>query len=198
MAQIGKPQYRTGQDALTPKEYNKILSVCRSIDEELLIKFAVSTALRRDDLINVEIANIKFEEDKEGIVTSTLTYTEHKKRIFKGGPSKIRTIQMGPSLTQLIIKYIGTLGKKKRPIYLFQFRSKTAYNMMQSLCERAGISNRPFHSLRATAVKRCQSAGWTPEQVSELTGDTIRVIQQYYATPSSDEMKEVAKLKEVI
>lgn len=186
---IRKNTYRTGEKALTQKEYEKIIEVCQSHEDELLIKMAVATGLRREDLVAVEIANIDTENGR-------LRFVEKKKRIYKGGPSKIRDIPIGPKLCQLIVKHKKTIPKDQ--VTLFSFKGRTAFNRLQDLCERAGIEKRPFHALRATCVKFCQKAGWTPEQVCELTGDTLAVIQQHYSIPTMDEMKETANVKEVI
>jgi hypothetical protein len=108
----------------------------------------------------------------------------------------LRREDIGNNTKQLIIKYLHTIPKNQKQ--LFKFSGSTAYRKLQKLCDLANIPRRPFHALRATCVKFCQNAGWTPEQVSELTGDTIRVIQEHYATPSRAEMSEVMREKEVI
>lgn len=175
--------YTIGQDALTPGEYEKICEACSSIEDEALIKFTVATAMRREDVVKVERQNVN-------LITGAVTFSEKK----KGG--RIRTIYIGQKLCTLLIKYLKTVPKDQK--LLFDFCGKTAYNKLQNLCGVAGIRRRPFHALRATCVKRCQALGWTPEQVCKITGDTLRVIQEHYATPSESEMGEIAKLKEVI
>ena len=175
--------YRTGQFALTPKEYDRILESCSSLEDEVLIKFAVATGLRREDIVNVELQNINLQ-------SGMVRYIERKKG------NRIRDIYIGNKLKQLLIKYYKTLPKDQKK--LFGFCSKTAFNKLQSLCDIAGIPRRPFHSLRATCVKRCQAAGWSPEEVCELTGDTLRVIQEHYATPSISQMADTATSKEMI
>jgi integrase len=186
---IRKNTYRTGEKALTLKEYNQIIEVCQSHEDELLIKMAVATGLRREDLVAVEVANID-------IINGRLRFVEKKKRLSVGGPSRIRDIPIGPKLCQLITKHKKTLPKNQ--VTLFSFKGRTAFNRLQNLCDTAGIERRPFHALRATCVKFCQREGWTPEQVCELTGDTLAVIQKHYSIPTNDEMKEVATIKEVI
>jgi integrase len=186
---IRKNTYRTGEWSLTQKEYDKILDVCQSIEEELLIKLAVSTGLRREDIVNIEIDNIDLKNNR-------LRFVEKKKRLYVGGPSKIRDIPLGPKLTQLINKHIRTVDKDQTK--LFSFKGRTAFNRLQELCDRAEIERRPFHALRATCVKFCQKAGWSPEEVCALTGDTLSVIQKHYAVPSETEMKEAATTKEII
>lgn len=178
----GNP-YKTGQFALTAKEYDAILDACSSVEDEALIKFTVATGLRRADVVRIERQNVNLD-------TGKVTFSEKK----KGG--RIRDIYIGPKLRQVLSKYSKTIPKDQK--MLFGFSERTAYNKLQNLCDIAGISRRPFHSLRATCIKRCQKAGWTPEQVVDLTGDTLRVIQEHYAVPGEGEMKEVAKEKEII
>jgi hypothetical protein len=47
-------------------------------------------------------------------------------------------------------------------------------------------------------IKNAQRAGWPPEAVAKLTGDTLQVIQAHYTVPSSAEMRELAQGKELI
>jgi len=176
-------KYTVGKDALTPKEYVALCDACSSIEDEALLKFTVSTGMRREDVVKVQWTNLN-------LLTGTVTFVEKKKK------NRIRTIHLGEKLRVLLIKYRKTC--KGNQIYLFNFCGRTAYNKLQNLCDVAQIRRRPFHALRATCVKRCQAAGWTPEQVCELTGDSLRVIQEHYATPSSSEMQEVAKAREII
>lgn len=173
--------YRSGQKALTPQEYHKLLEVIDNIEDELLIKMAVATGLRREDLCNIKIANIN-------LIEGTLTFYEAKR-------DRVRTVFLPDSLMMLIRKFIKTIPKRKN---LFRFVGRTAYRHLNYWCRIAGIPERPFHALRATCVKFCQKAGWTPEQVSELTGDSIKVIQEHYATPSVGEMKQVTNQKPII
>jgi integrase len=176
-------KYTVGQDALTPKDYDTLCDTCSSIVDETLLKFTVSTGMRREDVVNVEWQNINLQ-------LGTVIFSEKK----KGG--RIRTIHIGSKLITLLLKYQKTCPKNQK--YLFDFCGRTAYNKLQELCDTAKIRRRPFHALRATCVKRCQAAGWTVEQVCDLTGDTIRVIQEHYATPSNDEMSAVARNKEIV
>lgn len=174
-------KYKTGEKALTRKEYDKLIGCIDNLQDELLIKLTVSSGLRREDVCQVQIGNIDLDN---GI----LTFREHKKR-------KDRSIHLNPDVLLLIKKYLKTQDKRDR---LFTFTGRTAYNRLNHWCRIAGIPERPFHSLRATCIKFSQAAGWSPEQVSKLTGDTIRVIQEHYSTPSDGEMKDVVREKPII
>ena len=176
--------YRTGEHSLTRKEYEKLLDACSSIEDELMIKVAVGLGLRRYDLTHIMIADIDLEQE------NTLSYHEQK----KGG--RIRTVFISAKLHQIIVKYLKTIPKGQKK--LFAFSDKTAYNRLQKICDIAGIPRRPFHALRATCIKFHQAAGWRDEETAELVGDTIRVIQEHYATPSRSEMQEATATTEVI
>lgn len=179
---VAKERYRTGEKAFTRTEVDKLLSVCATIEDELLLKLGVSLGLRREDIVNVKVIDVDLNNN-------TISHYERKK-------SRLRVVPIGGNTKQLIIKYLHTIPKNQKQ--LFGFSGSTAYRKLQRLCDLAGVSRRPFHALRATCVKFCQAAGWTPEQVCELTGDTLRVIQEHYATPSRAEMSEVMNDKEVI
>jgi len=46
--------------------------------------------------------------------------------------------------------------------------------------------------------KLCQRRGWSVEQAAKLVGDTIRVVQEHYTTPSNEELKQVVRERPII
>jgi len=178
---MGGINLKSGEQALTKSEWEKLKGVINSFEDELLIKMAITTGIRREDLVGIKIQNIVLPD-------ASLTFHESKK-------NRDRSIALSPEIVQLISKYLKTIPKRE---YLFDFTGRTAWNKLDRLCKLAGIPERPFHALRATCVKFCQSAGWKPEEVAKLTGDTIRVIQEHYATPSEGDMKEAVQKRPVI
>lgn len=175
-----KQSHRSGEDAFTRNEYDKLLDVCGTFREELMLKTGVSWGLRREDFVKVRIIDIGDTE---------MSHYEKKK-------DRIRTVPIGKNLRVLISKYLKTVPKSQK--YLFGASGSTAYRSLQDLCERAEIPRRSFHALRATCVKFHIAEGWTDNQISELTGDSIRVLQEHYAVPSKSEMLEVSTDREVI
>ena len=172
---------KSGEQALTKAEWEKLKAVINSFEDELLIKLAITTGIRREDIVNIKIANISLPD-------ASLTFHESKK-------NKDRTIPLNPEIVQLVSKYLKTIPKRER---LFDFTGRTAWNKLDRLCKLAGIHTRPFHALRATCVKFSQSAGWKSSEVSKLTGDSLRVIEEHYACPSDTEMKEAVQNKAII
>jgi len=180
------PPITSGEKSLSQDEYDKLLTVCETLEEELLLRMAVELGLRRMDISKVKIADIDIDHAK-------LSYFEHKK-------DRIRTIPLSPRLVQKIKQYLATLprtGRRQKMLFRWgatKYGDKTAYRRLQSLKERAGIrpgEALPFHALRATCVKMKQKQGWTPEQVARLIGDTVRVVQLHYSTPSDQELQEL-------
>ena len=175
--------YKTGEFSLTKGEYEKLILAAGQIEDRVMVMLGVSLGLRRADLVRVRLSDIDLKNN-------LISYHEKKKG------DRIRTVPIGPRLALEIKILMNTLPKGQET--LFSFKDRQAYNRFQSLCDIAGIPRRPFHAMRATTVKFAQSRGWTPEQVAELTGDTIKVIQEHYATPSRAEMGELVMSKEII
>jgi len=171
-----------GEVSFSEEEWEKLLKVVDTLENELLIKFAVTTGLRREDLVSVLIENINFEQ-------GTLIFYERKKR-------KNRVIPLQENVIKLIKIYLNNTRRKQGR--LFNFSSRTAYNRLNELCDKAGIPRRPFHALRSTCAKFCLKAGWTELEVAKLLGDKIETIQKHYIVPSNSDMSEVVKKKSFI
>lgn len=182
-----KRRGKIGKYSFTEKEINKLLEKIGNLEDEVLIRVAVSNGLRRQDIARLKVKNIDLD-NKE------LTFWEHKKRRWK-------TVPMSESLKKHLAMYINTLDKKQEHLFSFgksKYGDKTAYNRLHALCERAGIRTRPFHALRSTCIKRCQKAGWTIQQTADFVGDTVKVIEVHYNVPSEDEMKELVDEKPLL
>ncbi len=178
-------RYASGEKALTRGEYERLISMITDLQDELLIKMAVATGLRREDLCDIETSNINLEN-------RTLTFYEAKKK-------KWRTIDLPDSIITMIETFYETPEKEQaRRGKLFDFCGRTAYRHFNYWCNAASIPERPFHSLRATCIKFAHDAGWTDEQISRLTGDKIATIQEHYRTPGVDEMREITRVKPIV
>jgi len=181
---------RTGELAFTDEEYQKLLEAAQSYEDKLLLLIGVGYGMRRLDLVGIRIADIHLAGPAAGD-QSTITFYENKKR-------RHRVLPVGPRMEQELRLYLNRLeSTRKRREYLFPFRSRAAYDHLQRLCELAGIPRRPFHAMRATCIKRAQRKGWTVEETAKWVGDTIRVVQEHYTTPSNQEMVEVNREKEI-
>ena len=180
----------TGEFALTPPEVEQLLIHAQSWHDEALLKLAISTGIRREDIVAIPIEGVDLEAGR-------IRFYENKKR-------RDWEVHVGGSVLVTLKKHLNSLPKGAR--WLFPGRQqggshlsgRSAYNILARSLRNAGLRTRPFHALRATCIKLAQWKGWTPEQVAKLTGDSIRVIQQHYSTPSRDEMQKVAVEKPLL
>lgn len=175
-----KEKYKSGEKALTKTEYEKLIKAIGNLEHELLIRLAVATGIRREDIVNIRIKDIDLKN-------CSLSFYERKKK-------KIHTVFFSEEIEKLIEKHLNTIKKREK---LFDFSGRTAWNILNHYCEIAGIEKRPFHALRATCVKFAQDAGWTAQQTAAHIDDTIETVQEHYSIPSKGEMADLAKKKAI-
>jgi integrase len=171
-----------GEVSFSEDEWKLLMSKVDDMEHELLLKFAVTTGLRREDVVAVLIENIDF-------TTGILTFNEKKKKRW-------RKIALDTNVLLDIKKYLKVV--KRREGKLFEFSGRTAYNILNRYCEKAGLAHHPFHALRATCVKFCMRAKWSSLEIAKLTGDTIEVLEEHYAVPSMGDMQETIRKKPII
>lgn len=184
--------FKTGRKSLSEANVDALLSVITDLDHSALLMLALSTGIRRNDIVRIKQADFDHE-------TRKLSFYESKKK-------RIHTVHVPPNVAN-VLEMVKTAHKKS--VYLFPGNSdkkngqghisdRQAYNILNKYLERAGLEKRPFHALRSTCIKMCQKKGWKPEETAELVGDTIAVIQEHYMVPSDQEMKEVSKDKAIL
>lgn len=182
--------YKSGQDALTADEAHLLLEKTGTMLDRALIRFAIATAMRREDVVNVQLKDVDLE-------TRKVRFWEQKK-------NRNWEASFDQATADELRRYASTLPKGTP--WLFpsgrdpknHIDDKTAYNRLQTALRNAGLRQRPFHALRATFIKLAKKRGWSIEQVMDQTGDSFRVIKEHYETPSADEMSQVAKEKPLL
>jgi len=161
-------------NSLNLKEQEKLLSVIDNFEDLTLLKLALSTGIRREDITNIDIGNIDLENE-------TLKFWEGKKKRW----------HIVPLLKDTLItlkRYINTKKNKKK---LFDFTGRTAYNRLQKYLKKAGIKKKiAFHDLRRSFIKTAKKQGISIKAVSQITGDTYSTIQRYYSNLDMEELKE--------
>jgi integrase len=171
-ARSGKPRR---SNSLTIEEQNQLLSVTETFEDLALFKLALTTGIRREDIASIELGNVDLDNRR-------LRFWEQKKRRWWEVPLKVEVVQE-------LRRYMNTLprGQKK----LFNITGRTAYNRLQKYLKKAGIKKAlAFHDLRRTFVKTAKRRGLSPKAVSQITGDTIRTIQEWYENLDMEELKE--------
>lgn len=189
---VKKKKYKSGEHALTPEQVDQLISVVEDFTHEVFLRLAVSTGIRRGDIVRLQWENVDLEDnrikfyeakkDKQSEVYVSDELCRKLKMLFKQQDGE---------------EYYLFPGRSEQKRGKGHISSRTAYNILQRYLDKAGLPQRPFHSLRATCAKLCQAAGWSEEQAAKHIGDTIATIRQHYTTPSDEEMKKVAKEKPI-
>jgi integrase len=173
-------------NSLTIEEQDKLLSVCEDYEDLALFKLALSTGIRRSDIVSIEVAKIDLDKKE-------LVFWEQKKK-------RNHTVPLTEAVVAELRRYINHKKtqprKSKSPMKLFDFSSRTAYNKLQRALKKAGIEKDiSFHDLRRSFVKTGKKRGISAKAVAQITGDTLATIDLFYSNLDMDELKEeVAKL----
>ena len=203
---VKKDRYTTGEHALNLKEYLKLVAVIDHLEDEVMMKLAISTGIRREDLCHGTMKRKRIDKTTKkvidykvitGIKIDDIDFEQKKLSFLESKKNRIWEVPLSDDMLVLIKKLINSKGKNQHE-YLITYSGRTAHRKLQMYCDKARIPRRPFHALRATCIKFCQAAGWAPEQVAKLTGDTIAVIQEHYSTPTNAEMQAVVQDKPII
>jgi len=181
-------RHTSGEKALTKDQVKKLLSSITDLEEETLLRLALNTGIRRNDVVGIKRKDTDTRNRKVG-------FWEHKKNRFK-------TVDISEETARVLEMWLNA-SKNIQSDYVFPPRKKgadhmgdaTAYRILQENLLKAGLPRRPFHALRATCIKLCQAEGWEIEKTAKHVGDSIRVIQEHYTTPSEEEMSEAMKNK---
>lgn len=170
------PGLRKIKESLTFQEVQKLIMACETIEQKALVELAVSTGIRRNDIVNIEIHKIDLKNRK-------IMFWEEKK-------DRMWMVALSPEVCQTLKMYMNTLPKKQR--FLFKFSGRTAYNILQNLLKEADINKHiPFHALRRTYIRLSKRLGRDTRFVMDQTGDSARVILEEYEGYSVDEMVEI-------
>lgn len=170
-----KPQRKS--DSLTIEEQDKLLSVVETFGDLCLFEIELSTGIRREDIVKIEVGSVDLENRK-------LTFWEGKKGAF-------HTVPIATSVLPTVKRYLNTLPKGRKR--LFTFTGRTAYNKLQYYLKKAEIKKKiAFHDLRRTFVKTAKRKGLSDKAISQITNDKLETISEFYSNLDLDELKEEA------
>lgn len=185
-----KPIRHSTEFALTPEELTRLLDAVTDVRDLALLSVAAVTGIRREDVVSIPLSGY----DKE---RGTLTFYEAKKK-------RTRTVPLDVKAARRLDLYLNARGRESR--WLFpsdrkprdHISGRHAWDVLNRWCDAVGLSRRPFHALRGTAYKVAKKKGWSVELAAAQLGDTIRVAQEFYGTPSPGELAEVMREKPLL
>lgn len=193
-----------GALAFVPEEVERLLEKVDNVRDLALLELAVSTGIRREDLVGIRREGIDLER-------GFLTFYETKKR-------KTRTVPVDGRPLVTLRRYVDTLprgsaaspwlfpgGRRDRreiqrgdPASAHHLSGFAAWTILRRWTTAAGLPNRPFHALRATCYKLCKARGWSVAQAAALIGDTVHTAEEVYGVATPGELKEAARDRPIL
>lgn len=152
---------------LSVEEIKKVLSVCKDIREELMIKIMINCGLRCNEVVNIQLAD--FYNDKGVVMMKVLGKAR--------GGLKQDSIKIDNRLFELIQEYVKQYDIRD---YLFvstsnhntngKLTTKTIRYIVKNLFERAGLDMEMLtaHSTRHTTCELLLEKGMPIQEVSEF------------------------------
>jgi len=204
-----KQTYITGEKSLTQQQARDLIDHAEDQYNEVLLRVALGTGMRRKDLVGVEWNNVDLNERR-------IRYYEHKK-------SSNHEVFIRSRLKSCLERWKNTQERVHGtlPRYVFpalrgdnklrrHASPKYAYDTLQRVANRAGIidvervgqewkgETLPIHALRATYVKRevdrleqrFNSRAKSFDFVAKQINDDPSTLRKHYAVPSSSELRE--------
>lgn len=178
--------------ALSETQIAKILSVCQTLEDSMLIKLAIEFGLRRGDISRLKVSDVHLDEQM-------LYFREQKKG------DKIRKLPIKSGLCTELRQYINSINGTRKSLWSFE-SDRTAYNHMNELYHKAGYSRKirvgkrfkyvppfPFHALRGTCYKRLRAEGRTLEFAAAWLGDTVGIASQHYGIVTDAEIEDAIR-----
>jgi len=178
--------YTSGEQSLTPGQIEKVLAATETMRDKVLLELTLETGMRRSDVsrqrwdwYELDEGFVVFPEKKKGDSPHKAYLTDglcHTLKMYKGHED-----------TNNIYLFDGRCNKKYGQGHI---SGRTAWNILNRACQRAGVPSTPFHALRATAIKLMQKRGLPIEVAAKQVNDKVETIRNHYTTPSDAEMNE--------
>lgn len=179
------------KESLTFEEVGLLLNACDVLKERALLELDIETGIRREDVVGIELMNVKLDE-------MTILFWEEKK-------DYPHTVFLSNEVITTLKMYINTLPKGERFLFPAEKGSgkhmsgRHAYNVLQRNVEKAGIKKHlEFHALRRTFVRLSKLMGRDMKFVMEQTNDTARTLVEEYEGYSIDDMKKLMERDSIL
>lgn len=186
MKRVGKKQSlakRRHFESFNFIEAKEFLRVINRVEDKALFVLAITTGIRREDIVKIELDRINLE-GKEIIF-----WEEKKDRWWK--------VFLEYDTVVALDMYIQTIPKGQK--LLFTFTGRTAYNRLQKYRKKAKIRKEiRFHDLRTTFIRLSKALGRGERYVMQQTGDSARVILEHYENYDDEQMHDITDSKSLL
>lgn len=161
---------------LTENELYRLFEACKKSDNPILyeiVKIAVLTGMRKDELQNFTWDDVDFERD---IIRVEQTKTRHT--FYKPMTEELRKV------------LLSLRDKVPHSHYVFSQPDGTAYGdwrrSFKTACRRAGLKDVCFHTLRHTCFSYLGMKGYSALEIQAYSGHkSLSMVQRYTHIPPS-------------
>ena len=164
---VKKPKLPEGRTRrLEPKEEARLLKAAQEYGGEIenIIRFALETALRRGEIVNMRWVCIN-------LVKRVLVIPEVKDaKVIRG-----RDVPLSSEACSILKRLPRRIDGR-----VWGITENWISQAFSRICKRARLSNLRFHDLRHEATSRLFERGLNPMQVSAITGHkTLQMLKRY-------------------
>jgi integrase len=195
-------------DALTEDETRRLIAACEGDRLEGLYVLAVGTGLRQGELLGLAWEDVTADAVQ---VHKELVYRDgkYKREDPKTDRSK-RRVPLPPALAAVVarhrerVKADGFLPTSTGPVFVNTkggaMSGSWVTHHFYALCDKAGITRRPFKILRATYGSRLYDAGVPDVEIAALMGHTRThtTKRHYIARGTAAQVKAVEVIESLV
>lgn len=169
-----QPRHRSA----TSTEIHALITAAQArrgdIRMELIIPFAIATALRRSEICRITWGDFDPK-------TSTLLVRRRKH-------PKNPTDQRVP-LSPAALAILRELGPGDPASRIFPYHPMALTNAFTAIREKTGVQNLNFKDFRSTAAQRLFNRGWSADQVAGVTGHkNLAILLAHYASAEPERL----------
>lgn len=169
---------RARHRSATAKELHCLIRAAQerrgTIRLELIIPFAVATALRRSELMRITWADYDH-------ATSTLMVRKRK--------NPRQPVDQRIPLSPAAVAILRELGPGHPQARIFPHSAMAVTNAFRALCDKAGLENLKFKDFRSTAAQHLFDRGWSADQVAGVTGHrNLAILLAHYASAKPESL----------
>ena len=175
---------------LTPEEEVKVRDVKKTIKEQAIIDFLLSTGVRVGELLAMDISDVDFSQ-------GTVTFRGEK------GSRRFRTVLLDARAKRHLMEYMETRTDKNPALFVTDriyngSPKRVGQAYMERICKnigkRAGLEkNLTVHVFRRTLATRLADAGCPLEVIQELLGHKKAETTQRYIARSKYRVVQAAE-----
>ena len=196
---ISKPKHRdptSRNRRLEDDEEKLILSALRKISFEahLVVRFALSTGMRRGEIVNIRLEDFNLNRSTLTIPTTKTDYPrvipltkEAHTILAETLAAKLRLAATLPQSRKAIMEFepLAPAPKLKpqnatESPKLFNIKADSVTHAFKKACKKVGIENLTLHDLRHEAISRLFEAGLDMMEVSHISGHkSFEMLKKY-------------------